>query len=71
MINIELSVSDLSEIKQFANREYMANTMPKELEGPEFLVLCYALAVDKFLNKKGVAVNLSFAAKRPYEPTEE
>lgn len=67
VININVAVSDLNIIKQYANTEYMQTIMPKELDGPEFLVLCYAKAVDRFLNSKGLHVNINYNARLPYE----
>ena len=70
-MQIKITVQHLNEIKQFANQEYLANSIPKELEGPEFLVLCYAKAVDRFLNKQGLAINLVYQQKLPYEVVDE
>ena len=71
MINIKLNQQDLLEIKGFACKYFMDNPMPKELDSADFLVLCYAVAMDKFLNKRNVPVNINFTSKRPYEPVDE
>lgn len=68
IVEIAVNASDLNIIKQYANTEYMQSTMPKELDGPEFLVLCYAKAVDRFLNSKGLGINIKYTARLPYEP---
>lgn len=70
-IEINVAVSDLNIIKQCANTEYMKSTMPKELDGPEFLVLCYVKAVDRFINSKGFKLDIVYKARLPYEPVDE
>lgn len=69
-LNIQLTEQDLREIKMFANRSFLHETQPKELEASEFLVFCYAKGLDLFLNKKGVKINLELVTRAPYEPTE-
>jgi hypothetical protein len=64
---IKLTASDIREIKGYANKEYMSAVMPSELDAPEFLVLCYARATDRVLNKKGININIVFEGKLPYE----
>lgn len=68
---IVLTVSDLVEIKDYANRAFHAHAVPKELENSEYLVLCYAKGVDRVLNKKGFNINLTFTTKLPYSSIEE
>jgi hypothetical protein len=70
-LNLKLTEQDLREIKMFANRAFLSETQPRELEPSEFLVFCYAKGLDLFLNKKGVKINLELVKRAPYEPTEE
>lgn len=64
---ITFTVEDVREVKLYANREFLSKPQPPELDGPEFLVLCYTRAVDRVLNKKGVSINITFVSKLPYE----
>lgn len=71
MINIALTVENIREIKDYANREFMTRSPPKELDGPEFLVLCYAMATERVLVKLGAPINAKYANRLPYESIDE
>jgi len=71
MSKIVVSPADLRLIKENANSVYLQSNMPKNLEGPEFLVYCYAKAVDNFLNKKGINVDIQLEQFNTYEVVDE
>lgn len=64
---LEVTLRDLSEIKQFALQEWQSTTIPKEFEDRDFTTLCYVKAVSRFLAKNGVNVSIEYNKRTPYE----
>lgn len=69
-VKIELTATDLRQIKDFAGREYLSKNCPKDLDSSEFLVYCYTKAVEAVLHNKGVCFTVSLPTNLPYEPVE-
>jgi hypothetical protein len=68
---IPISLQDLREIKENANRHFFNDTKPNDYEGGDFLTQCYLKGIIDIFNKKGIKVDAYITTERIFvEPIE-